>query len=290
MTEYLDYPLITIKESRQILDSQKSGETKLSVSLDLGIARTEITIDLDNDEAHLKDETVALDEFRKVKEDFCYAIEEGELKKIAFFSDETKYYYKLFPTKDWPTMMFSSTPMHRYSKVSPKEDTFAKINDVNEAARIKGSVLDTCCGLGYTAICAADHAKEVHTFERDENVIYLEAINPYSRRLFTDKKIKHNHANIYDEIWTMKDESFDVIIHDPPTPKYSSLLYSRDFYGEMLRILKKGGILYHYAPWPHKTRGEDFPKTISKNLERCGFEVIGYKQSSSGIIARKPLV
>jgi len=181
-------------------------------------------------------------------------------------------------------MMFSSTPMHRYSKVSPKEDTLAKINDVSP---IKGTVLDTCCGLGYTAICAADHAKEVHTFERDENVIYLEAINPYSRRLFTDKRIIHHHANIYDEIWPMKDETFDIIIHDPPTPKYSSLLYSRNFYEELLRVMKKGATLYHYAPWPHKTRGEDIPKTISKNLEAVGFVIIGYKASSSGIIAKK---
>jgi predicted methyltransferase len=286
MTKSLDYPLITIKEAEMILSSYESGEKTGKISLDLGISMTDFVFD--KSKVHIKDEIVDIDEFRKIKENFCYALEDGELKKMAFFSDDTKFYYKLYPTKDWPTMMFSSTPMHRYSKVSPKEDTLAKIKDITDVSPIKGSVLDTCCGLGYTAICAADHAKEVRTFERDENVIYLEAINPYSRRLFTDKRIKHNHANVYDEIWTMKDNYFDIIIHDPPTPKYSSLLYSKDFYGELFRIMKNGAVLYHYAPWPHKTRGEDFPKNISKNLEKCGFIVLGYKQSSSGIIAKKP--
>lgn len=282
MTEYLDYKIITIKEANNIIKAHDSGNELVRISLDLGISAVDVKID--GELIDLLGEIVKIDEFHKVKDGFCYAVEDGELKKIAFFSDETRFYYKLHPTKDWPTMMFSSTPMHRYSKVSPQEDTLAKIKDVSP---IKGNVLDTCCGLGYTAICASKYANNVHTYERDENVIYLEAINPHSRKLFTDKKIKHNHANIYDEIWTIADNSFDIIIHDPPTPKYSSLLYSKNFYDELFRVLKGGGTLYHYAPWPHKTRGENFPEIISKNLKKSGFVVIGYKESSSGIIAKK---
>lgn len=280
--DYIDLPIITVKEANQIIDAVDKGLEFVDISLDLGI--TKYTVKISGEEIIFKDDILFLEDIKGIKEDFCYVIEESELKKLGFFSDETQFYYKLFPTRDWPTMMFSSTPMHRYSKISPREDTLSKIKNIQP---IKGKVLDTCCGLGYTAIMASSYATAVYTHECDDNVVYLEAINPYSRKLFTEKKIKHIFGNIYDIITDYEDDFFDIIIHDPPTPKYSPELYSDEFYHELLRVLKSGGYMYHYAPAPHKTKGEEFYKRLEMRLIRAGFSEVIYHASSSGIVAKK---
>jgi hypothetical protein len=272
-------PLITKKEAERIL---KSGEGSVEVSLDLGISSTSLQIK--DGLVHVNEDKVPLKDFEKVKEDACYAIEDDSLKKLAIFSEKTDLYYKLMPTKDWPTIKLSATPMHRYVKVSPKEDTLSKIREIKP---VKGKILDTCCGLGYTAIVSSREADEVYTFEKDHNMLYMASLNPYSQELFTNKKIKIFQEDISEAISRFENNFFDRIIHDPPTFKREPTLYSKNFYQQLFRILKKGSILYHYAPWPHKTRREVFYKSMIKNLKECGFRRAEYKPDSSGIRATK---
>jgi predicted methyltransferase len=59
--------------------------------------------------------------------------------------------------------------------------------------------------------------------------------------------------DILEGIKQFSDNFFDEIIHDPPTFKYSPDIYSKQFYEELFRVLKKGGKLYHYSPLPHIT-------------------------------------
>jgi predicted methyltransferase len=135
---------------------------------------------------------------------------------------------------------------------------------------------------------SAKYADEVFTFERDDNVIGLCRLNPFSQELFTNKKIKLKEASIFDEISKLKSESFDRIIHDPPTFKVSPELYSDGFYKELYRVMKKGGILYHYAPAPGKTKGKAFYENIIKHIKAATeFKNIAYHEKSSGIRAVK---
>jgi uncharacterized protein len=272
-------PIISINDARRILYS-KCGE--LIISLDLGKTKEKILVK--EGFVTVRNNKVPIPDFSKVKDDVLYVVDENILKKAAMFSDDTQFYYKLFPTADWPTLMLSSTPMHRYINITPKKDTEIKINSVSP---VKGMVLDTCCGLGYTAIMASKTADKVIVFERDLNVIHVASFNPYSEELFNNPKIELREEDVLEGISTFKNSTFDRVIHDPPTFKYSSDLYSKEFYKELYRVMKKDAILYHYSPSPHKTRGEEFHLRIVKNLKTVGFRDVDYSEKASGVRAVK---
>src|SRR3989344_3797678 len=271
-------PLISIKEAKKILSSKPGS---LEISLDAGLSLTSISIG--KDYVEIEKEKIPLEEFKRIKENSYFIIDSGHLKKLAFFSEESNFYYKLMPTADWPTVTLSSTPMHRWVLVSPKEDTLSKIKEISP---IHGKVLDTCCGLGYTAIVSAQDAEEVHTFERDEYVVHVAKLNPYSKDLFTSKKIKLMQGDISQIIMKIQSNLFDRVIHDPPTFKYSPELYSNEFYRQVYRVMKKDALLYHYAPWPHRM-GKPLYIKIMKLLKETGFRNIRYSEESSGVIALK---
>ena len=275
----MTYAIISKREAVRIMLS-KEGQSKISLSL----GKDEETIEIKEGNAYIRGNIIPLSEFKTCKEDCLYVIDENQLKKAAMFSDETNFYYKLYPTSDWPTLMLSSTPMHRYTHMSPKKDTETKIKEISP---VKGVVLDTCCGLGYTAIMSSKYADKVYVFERDPNVIHVASFNPYSQELFGNPKIELKNIDVMDWIGEFTDNMFDRIVHDPPTFKYSPDLYSKAFYKELYRVLKKDGIMYHYAPAPHKTRGEEFHLKIVAGLKAVGFKDVKYSEASSGVVAKK---
>jgi predicted methyltransferase len=69
-------------------------------------------------------------------------------------------------------------------------------------------------------------------------------------------------------------------------------LYTLKFYKQMIRILKKGGTLWHYAPMPGKAKGPEVGNLvinrILKRLKEVGFEAIRHDTESMGIVAKKP--
>lgn len=274
----MTYAILSKREANRILHSKEM----LKLSLDLG--KSEESVEIKENIVYIRENKVPLDDFKSVKEDCLYVVDENILKKAAMFSDETNFYYKLYPTPDWPTLMLSSTPMHRYTHMSPKRDTETKIKEISP---INGVVLDTCCGLGYTAIMTSKYADKVYVFERDPNVLHVASFNPHSEELFTNKKIELKKIDVTDWINEFSDNFFDRIIHDPPTFKYSPELYSKPFYKELYRVMKKDGILYHYAPSPHKTRGEEFHLRIIAGLKTVGFKDVKYSEASSGVTAKK---
>ena len=272
-------PILTKKEADRIINKKEGAA---SISLDLGMSST--TILIKDGCVSIQQQKIPLSALQKVKESTCYILEDNALKQIAFFSDETNLYYKLLPTQNWPTITLSSTPMHRYSTILPKKDTELKIKEISP---VKGMVLDTCCGLGYTSILSSKNAEKVFTFEKDKNVLRIAEFNPYSKELFSNEKIIINQKNIFEEITQFEDSFFDRIIHDPPTFKYSPELYSKEFHAELYRVLKKGGILYHYCPCPQKTKDRKFYPRILKQLEEAGFKKVEYHEASSGVRALK---
>jgi len=272
-------PIITKKEADLVLNQ---GDGLVHISLDLGLSVQEVM--LKDGFVSIQNQKIPLVEFEHVKEEACYVADENILKIVAYFSEETNFYYKLIPTNDWPTITLSSTPMHRHIHISPKKSAKLMITKVTP---LNGNVLDTCCGLGYTAILAAKHAEKVYTFERDKYVINLASYNPYSQELFSNKKIELIENDVVSGIMRFKNNFFSRIIHDPPTFKYSPDLYSEEFYKAMFRVLRKGGKLYHYAPCPQKTKNKVFYNRIIRHLKACGFRNMRYDEISSGVSAEK---
>ncbi|MCS7134369.1 MAG: methyltransferase domain-containing protein [Candidatus Pacearchaeota archaeon] len=205
------------------------------------------------------------------------------MEKIQFYSEKTRKFYQLFPTSTIPTLKISGVPMHRFTNMDPLKDTLLKI----KAAKPIGIVLDTCCGLGYTAIFAAKkpEVKKVYTFEKDENVIKIAKLNDASKDLFENKKIILEIGDVTKKIRKFKDGFFDSVVHDPPTFKLAPELYSENFYREIIRVLKAGGRLWHYCPNPQKLKyGERFRKKLERKLKKYFY--VSFDEFSSGFVCR----
>lgn len=206
------------------------------------------------------------------------------MEKIQFYSNETRKFYKLVETETWPTVIISGIKMHRTEKIDPKTDSFLKIKSLG---KIKGKVLDTCCGLGYTAILSSKNAYQVFTFEKDKNMIKIAKLNKYSSHLFTKENIFLSINDSFVAVKSIKDSFFDFIFHDPPRFSFAPELYSLEFYKELYRILKPKGKLYHYVGSPGQKSGKNFPKGIVKRLLISGFNKVYRDIKSQGVIASK---
>lgn len=254
------------------------------ISLDLGLTISKVEIKDDKFIFPNKQILTKID-LKKVikKNNICFFIEQNTIVPISIFSEETNTYYKLVPTIDWPTIELSGIRMHMTSKLTPKLDTEKKISFI---APIAGNVLDTCTGLGYTAILAGKTADLVYTFERDSNVIEIQKVNPHSKELFNNPNIKTHNEDVFDSIKKLKNNYFNFIIHDPPRLSLSTLLYSQDFYNQLYRVLKQKGKLYHYTGDPgSKNRSMDIRAGITKRLEKSGFKNV--KRVLNGLTANK---
>jgi len=271
-------PVITKKAAEKIWNAK--GEIVLS--LDLG--RSSEKVSVNEGFALIREQKISLEQLKGLKDNFYYAVEDSTIKKIAFFADDTNLYYKLLPAEDRPTFTISSTPMHRHVRITPKEDTVLKIKEIQP---VKGKVLDTCMGLGYTAIMASKDAEYVITFERDKNVLFLAKYNPYSQELFQSTKIEIRQESVFEGIRKFQNQYFDRVVHDPPTFTRSPELYSDEFYAELFRVMKRNAIMYHYCPLPGKMSGKQFQNTITKKLKEAGFVNVEYHEKSSGIRAVK---
>lgn len=275
--------IITHFEAEQLLEANKKWLKYIEISLDLNISKTKVKIE---------DNFIIFPDYQKFEESqlkksikdntSCFLIKDNSLVKIQLFSEQTNKFYKLVPTKDAPTLEISGIRMHATKGITPMEDTKRKIQAISP---IKGIVLDTCTGLGYTAIAASKFAFVI-TCEKDENVIEMAQLNPWSKELFNNKKINILKADIFNEIKNFKNDMFNTIIHDPPRLSLATELYSLDFYKQLFRVLKKNGKLYHYTGSPgSKFRKINLAKNVSERLRKASFSNI--KKAHYGLTARK---
>ena len=269
--------MVITKCEFQILKNAQEGKT-FCLKVDFG--QRVLKAKRVGDKAYLDNEA-SIDLTQKVKDKFCYLLDNQRLREIAFFDEGTNRYYKLIPTTDWPTIAIGSVPMHKLS--SPKKDTENKIGLIKPY----GFVLDTCMGLGYTAILASKEAEKIITFEKDENVFIIAQRNPLSQRLFEAKNIEIRREDVFEGIKNLKSYYFDCIIHDPPTLRLAGELFSGDFYHQAFRVLKEKGRLFHYTPLYKVKSGFDFPAKIKKNLQRQGFKKVEYYEKAGGLICQK---
>ncbi len=223
------------------------------------------------------------DTMRAIAEDAggVYFIEKDVYKAAI----RAEHYYKLVPTIP-PTMEIDGIRMHRTKGVDPGKDARMKVDAVGP--REGETVLDTCMGLGYTAIEAAKRGAYVITVERDENVLSLARINPWSRELFTGGKVQVIQGDVFDVVKRFKDRSFDAVVHDPPRFSLAGELYGRAFYSQLHRVLKPSGRLFHYVGNPGgRYRGRDLQRGTMERLREVGFRKVRRVKEALGIVAFK---
>jgi predicted methyltransferase len=176
---------------------------------------------------------------------------------------------KLVPT-EWgaPTFEIDGIKMLPTARVSPYADAERKVALIKPSGK---TILDTCGGLGYFAAwCASGGAARVVSYEKNPDVLWLRSLNPWSPA--ADPVIDLTLADVAAEIGRLPRAAFDAILHDPPRFGIAGELYSQAFYDELARVLKPGGLLFHYTGTPNKlTSGRDLPREVAKRLGVAGF-------------------
>jgi len=211
---------------------------------------------------------------------FIYARKDHEVYKLALFD---KNFYKLKLFKGVPILEIDGIRMHLVKDFSTPLDYS---REVIKKLRIRKTdvVLDTCMGLGYTALEAGKKSKEVITCEISEAVIALAKWNPWSFDVFKVNNITSIHGDIFEEIKQFRGNSFNIIIHDPPRFSKAGDIYSLEFYKELYRISKRNTRLFHYVGSVGKTRkGRKIHEEVRKRLSAAGFKKIKYEKKVQGL-------
>jgi uncharacterized protein len=150
-------------------------------------------------------------------------------------------------------------------------------------------VLDTCAGLGYFAACCLEAgAARIRSFEKNADVLWLRRLNPWSPdadAAANGGRLELNHADVTRSIGSIESGTVDAVLHDPPRFGIAGELYSRAFYDELARVLRRGGRLFHYTGTPNKlSSGRDLPGEVSKRLEQAGFNT---RLALDGVLATR---
>jgi hypothetical protein len=214
----------------------------------------------------------------------CYNVDNGEIDAIRVYSEWLGRSYSLYPTEGAPTMLVSGIPMHRIKDTDPGRDTLSKIKAI---APVKGRVLDTTTGLGYTAIQAANTASHVTTIDLDPAALKIARQNPWSQALFDNPKITQLIGDSYEMIAGFPDGSFSCLIHDPPTFSLAGELYSLAFYEQAYRVLKNNGKMFHYIGDPKSKSGARLTGSVTRRLRQAGFRQVIPKPQAFGLAVYK---
>ena len=271
-------------QAAALLEARQHRQTTALTSLDLGLTATEVS--LTPDRVILPDDVLAWNEIEEIErhQTACFLIVDNHARMIRGFSELTGRAYGLMPTISAPTMLISGLPMHRIKDTDPHQDTLAKIK---AAAPLTGHILDTCTGLGYTAIEAARTAEQVITIELDPTALEMARFNPWSRSLFDNPKITQISGDAFDEIQKIEDGAFSCIMHDPPTLSLAGDLYAGEFYEECFRVLRRSGKMFHYIGDPDSKSGARTTRGVVKRLQEAGFTRVVPKPQAFGVVGFK---
>jgi predicted methyltransferase len=272
-------------QTQAVLDARHAGQSGVVVSLDLGLTTSDLTLETSG--VRLPDgQTVAWDDLEAINgsERGCFIIEDGVPSKVQFFSEEMNCLYSLMPTPGAPTMLISGIPMHRIKDIDPMRDTLLKIKTI---APIRGRVLDTATGLGYTAIQAAKTAEHVTTVEIEPMALEVARLNPWSQPLFNSPNITQIVGDVAEEIGAFKDEAFVSILHDPPAFNIAGDLYSGMVYRQLFRVLRRGGRLFHYIGNLKSSSGRTVSRGAVRRLQEAGFSRVVQRPKAFGLVAYK---
>ena len=272
-------------QARPLLAARESGLERAATSPDLN--RTQVEAVLTSDGVRFPSgELVTWEQLEEIaaSENVCFELAGDTLSEIRVFSEETNWVRSLYPTGGAPSTLVSGMIMHRIGGTDPMRDT---LNKVKAAGPLTGVILDTCTGLGYTAIEAARTAHQVLTVELDPAAIEIARRNPWSADLFDNPRIELRIADVWDVVEEQDSEQFSCIIHDPPTFSFAGELYSADFYAELYRVLKPRGRLFHYIGDPDSKAVQSVMRGVLRRLDQAGFRRVARKPRAFGVVAYK---
>jgi len=261
-------------------------EGKTMLSLDLGLSETEVTV-TNNGVTLGESGTIEYGALERIaeKEDSAYFLSGGSVFQVALTG---RRFYKLVPTEGAPTLEIDGIRMHRTSGTTPDKDAEAKLISLGLDG---GRVLDTCTGLGYTAVEAARRGAEtVITVELEPAVLRVALMNPWSAPLFDGTVIHKILSDCYTLADALPPSYFDYAVHDPPRHRHAGHLYGLEFHRKMYRLLKPGGRLFHYTGAPRsRYRGVNLRRGVADRLSEAGFTDIQYHEEALGLTCTKPL-
>jgi predicted methyltransferase len=277
--------ILSYIQTRPLLEARKHGQVVAETSLDLGISNTSVTLSPEG-VSWAPGECLDWASVEKISQDKvkCYTISAQGMQPVQTFSNATNRLCSLMPTRDAPSMLIAGFVMHRIKELDPWQHAQRMIAAL---APVSGPVLDTATGLGYTAILAAREASGVTTIELDPGVQAIAHLNPWSQELFTNPKITQVMGDACEVVPTFANESFDRIMHDPPTLKLAGELYSSAFYRELYRILKRGGRLFHYIGDPNSRASSGVTRGVVRRLQEAGFSRAVRRAEAYGVVAYK---
>lgn len=273
-------PLLTRPLAEALIAARKAGAETWTGSLDLGRSSGEARLDAEAWEWHGQRYPWP----EKLKDRTIYYWDGDEFASVSRYSGAL---IKLVPT-EWgaPTFEIDGIKMLPTSKASPINDARRKVALVQPQGK---TVLDTCGGLGYFAACCVEAgAARIHSFEKNEDVLWLRTLNPWSpdpEAPAYDGRLNLTHADVSQAITQIPDASVDALLHDPPRFGIAGELYSQVFYDQLARALRRGGRLFHYTGSPNTlTSGRDVPGEVAKRLEKAGFKA---ERALDGVLAIK---
>lgn len=274
-------PLFSIFQAKVVL-ARRGAADPISTSLDLN--RSEAIGRWEGDLFLIGECRLTLKHLQKiVKEDRkVYRLDTVPPEAVKVFSPETGWLRSLCPTRLAPTVLVSGIPMHRIKNTDPMADTATKIAALGS---VKGRILDTATGLGYTAITASGFASEVVTVEIDPGALAIARLNPWSRELFEASNIQQELGDVFELIKSMPSGSFAGILHDPPTVALGGDLYGEAFYRELRRVLRPGGRLFHYLGDLEGGIGGKMLPGVIRRLSEAGFGKIERHPEAYGVSA-----
>lgn len=176
---------------------------------------------------------------------------------------------------------------HYHSITGAKEESLLKfampaLKVIHNKRTVR--VLDVCFGLGYNTAAVIDAFKgfnpdmrlRITAIEIDPEIISkIETVKPefkhydWVQNLAKKKTFAKNDVEIELlvgdalEILPSLRKHFDVILHDPFSPKKAPELWTQEFFAEIARLTASGGVLTTYS----------CAKSMRRNLEAVGFTV-----------------
>jgi predicted methyltransferase len=268
-----------------ILSARSAGMTTAQASLDLGLTTDAVLVQPER-VVFPNGGWLDWDQLATIIEDeqHCFVVEDNTARRIQRFSEQLNRFYSLMPTDGPPTVLIAGFSMHRIKGTDPRRDTLAKVRTLTP---LRGRVLDTSTGLGYTAIEAAKTAEQVVTIELDPTTLMIARLNPWSQALFDNPKIQQLIGDSFDVLPELADHAFARIIHDPPTFSLAGQLYSGAFYQQLFRVLKPSGRLFHYIGNLESKTGHGLLRGVVRRLKESGFERIVRRPEAFGLVAYK---
>ena len=255
-------PLLTQKVHDALRAAARAGALTVECSLDLD--RSTTTVEVGDTEWTWQGQRYPY--LASCKDRTIYYWTDTAFAPVAHYSTGL---YKLVPTH-WgpPTFEIDGIKMLPTAHVSPYADAERKAGLIEPQGKV---ILDTCGGLGYYAACCLQgRAKQVLSYEKTADVIWLRSLNPWSPKVGNGLTL--THGDIAKQIVTLPANSVDAILHDPPRFGIAGELYAQVFYDQLARVLKRRGKLFHYTGTPNKlTSGRDVPNEVVKRLRQAGF-------------------